>query len=90
MSRTPPGAPTSDSFNLFVWDVYGTWTPRDWMRWDFGNSRQPMQIPQPTFRNISVVTTNFGLDWRLSPRWLTAGQMLYSTYSDSNARFYAL
>jgi hypothetical protein len=83
----PPSTEPVDDFDLFIWDAYATVLPADWVRFDIGNSRQTLTIPQTVFRQIYLTTTNVGLDWRISPRVLGILEPSYRTYSDSNARF---
>ncbi|MEJ2722592.1 MAG: tetratricopeptide repeat protein, partial [bacterium] len=85
----PPAAEPVEDFDLFVWDVYVTVTPRDWLRLDAGSSRVTMPIPVPVYRRIDVTTENIGLDWRISHRVATFWATAYSSYSDGNARFAA-
>ena len=82
-----PGNLRNNEFNLFVWDVYATLTPSDWVRLDIGNSRQTLVIPQTTFLEIDVTETTAGLDWRLHHRFATFWTLKYSAYSDDNSRF---
>ncbi|UCH84786.1 MAG: tetratricopeptide repeat protein [Candidatus Latescibacterota bacterium] len=82
----PPGTDPVDDFNLFVWDVFLTVTPRDWLRLDAGNSRETMPIPETIYRRIDVITTNLGLDWRIKHRVITFWNAAYSSYSDGNGR----
>lgn len=79
----------NNEFNLFVWDVYATLTPSDWVRFDIGNSRQTLGIPQTMFLEIDVTETTAGLDWRLRHRFATFWNLKYSAYSDDNSRFAA-
>jgi tetratricopeptide (TPR) repeat protein len=82
----PPATATVDDFNLFVWDAYATVFPADWVRFDIGNSRETLTIPQTVFRQIHLTTNNIGLDWRMSPRVMLFLEPSYRTYSDDNAR----
>ncbi|UCG51988.1 MAG: tetratricopeptide repeat protein [Candidatus Latescibacterota bacterium] len=85
----PPNTGARDDFNLLVWDIYLTVTPRDWVRCDVGSSRETMQIPEPVFRRIHVTTENIGLDWRIAHRAITFWELMYSSYSDGNSRLAA-
>jgi hypothetical protein len=49
-----PEAYWKDDFNLFTVDGYATWTPRDWMRWDFGLFHGSLTNPDAIFRGISL------------------------------------
>ena len=86
----PPSAEPVDDFDLLVWDAYLTVTPRDWVRFDAGSSRETMRIHEPVFRKIHVTTESGGLDWRLTHRVNTFWNIKYSSYSDGNSRFAAL
>jgi hypothetical protein len=85
----PPGSEPVDDFNLLVWDLYATVTPRDWLRFDVGNSRETMPIPEPIYRRIDVTTTKAGADWRIKHRVNTFWETGFSSYSDGNNRFSA-
>jgi tetratricopeptide (TPR) repeat protein len=86
----PPSTQAVSDFDLFVWDAYATLTPQDWIRLDFGSSRQTMTIPEPVFRGIDVTTFSAGLDWRMAHRVVTFWETRFSDYSDGNSRFAAL
>ncbi len=83
----PPSTEAVSDFNLMLWDVYFTLTPRDWVRFDLGSSRQTMTIPEPVYRGISVTNFNAGLDWRVAHRAVTFWELRFSNYSDGNSRF---
>ena len=83
----PPSTAQLDKFDLFVWDAWGTWMPKDRVRFDLANSRQTLTIPQTVFREIDLTTTSLGLDWRMSPRVVGYLVPSYRTYSDGNSRF---
>ena len=82
-----PNNVQNDNFNLLIWDAYATFNPDDWVRVDIGNSRQTLDIPQTTFREIDVTETNAGLDWRLRHRLIAFSSLKYGKYSDTNSRF---
>lgn len=82
----PPSTEPRDQFDLFVWDAWGTWMPKDRVRLDLANSRQTLTIPQTVFRQIDLTTTSLGLDWRMSPRVIGYLVPSYRTYSDGNSR----
>lgn len=83
----PPTLQTVDEFNLFIWDIYATITPADGVRFDIGNSRQSIDIPEAIFKHIDVVETSIGLDYRLGKQVVTFWEPRYAAYGDGNARF---
>ncbi|MFQ5510209.1 MAG: tetratricopeptide repeat protein [Candidatus Krumholzibacteriia bacterium] len=81
-----PNNALNDDFDVFIWDVYGTLTPSDWVRVDAGNARQTLDIPQTLFRDIRVTETSVGVDWRLRHRLMTFWALQHDAYSDTNSR----
>jgi Flp pilus assembly protein TadD len=75
-----------DDFNLLTVDAYATWTPRDWMRWDFGVFHGSLTNPDAIFRGISLTEFSAGLDWRLRSNLMLASAAALSFYSDDNTR----
>jgi tetratricopeptide (TPR) repeat protein len=75
-----------NDFNLFTIDGYATFTPRDWMRWDFGLFHGSLTNPDAIFRGISLTELSAGLDWRLGTNLLSASSAGVSFYSDANTR----
>ena len=76
-----------DEFNLFVFDVYGTLTPRDWTRIDFGVSRSSIDNPDAIFRGISRVELAAGLDRRLRSNLVWISSLEIAWYNDGNSSF---
>jgi hypothetical protein len=75
-----------NDFNLLTLDGYVTYTPRDWMRWDFGVFRGSLANPDAVFRGISLTELSAGLDWRPRSNLLSASSADVSFYSDDNTR----
>jgi tetratricopeptide (TPR) repeat protein len=76
-----------DDFNLFTVDAYMTYTPRDWMRWDFGLYHGSLAVPDAIFRGIALTELSAGLDWRLRTNLLSASAADFTFYNDDNFRF---
>lgn len=74
-----------DEFNLFVFDAFGTLTPRDWTRIDIGVSRNSIDNPEAIFRGISRVEFGAGLDQRLRSNLLWVSAFDAAWYSDGNS-----
>ena len=75
-----------DSFNLFTIDGYATFTPRDWMRWDFSLYRGSLTNPDAIYRGITLTQFSAGLDWRLRSNLLNTTSADVTFYNDANTR----
>ncbi|HEX6791876.1 MAG TPA: tetratricopeptide repeat protein [Candidatus Krumholzibacteria bacterium] len=75
-----------DDFDLFTVDGYATWTPRDWMRWDFGLFHGSLTNPDAIFRGISLTELSAGLDYRFRSNLMLASAAALTFYSDDNTR----
>jgi tetratricopeptide (TPR) repeat protein len=75
-----------DEFNLLTVDAYLTYTPRDWMRWDFGLFHGSLANPDAIFRGIALTELSAGLDWRLRSNLLSASSLDFTFYNDDNRR----
>jgi hypothetical protein len=75
-----------DEFNMFTVDGYATYTPRDWMRWDFGLFHGSLTNPDAIFRGISLTELSAGLDWRFRTNLMLASAAALTFYSDDNTR----
>jgi len=75
-----------DDFNLFTVDGYATWTPRDWVRWDFGYFHGSLTNPDAIFRGITLNAFSAGLDWRFRSNLMNTAAADLTFYSDDNTR----
>lgn len=82
-----PGDPVIGNFDLIVWDIYATVTPRDYLRIDVGTNREVLTVPTAIFNEINFVGINAGVDWRPRERLLLVGQVRYEDFSDDNRRW---
>jgi|GEM_PF-1373551 len=86
--RAAPAQPFTSrkDFNLLLVDAYATITPGDWVRSDLGVSRGSIENPEPIFRAIAYTDYTAGLDWRLTPTWLTVSSASFTDYNDGNTK----
>lgn len=75
-----------DEFNLFTFDGYVTFYPRDWTRIDVSLFHGSLQNPDAIFRGISLTEISGGLDRRLNTNTLWATTLEVAWYSDVNHR----
>ena len=78
-----------DEFNMLTLDSYATFTPRDWVRADFGIFRGPLDNPVPIFRGIFLTEYSGGLDYRFRQTMISVTAAAYADFSDGNRRFRA-
>lgn len=74
-----------DEFNLLTYDVYATFTPRDWTRIDVGLARGPIDNPDAIFRGISRTQFSAGLDQRLRSNLTWVSALETAWYNDGNS-----
>ena len=82
-----PGEPPTGDFDLPVWDIYVTITPRDYLRIDIGTDRQTIPVPSAIYNKIDYIAESIGIDWRIRERLTLTGKAWYSDYSDANSRW---
>jgi tetratricopeptide (TPR) repeat protein len=75
-----------NEFNLFTIDGYATYSPRDWMRWDFGYFHGSLTNPDAIFRGITLDQLTAGLDWRFRSNLMNTSAADITFYSDANTR----
>ncbi len=75
-----------DEFNLFTIDGYVTYTPRDWVRWDFGYFHGSLTNPDAIFRGITLDQSTAGLDWRFRSNLMNSASADLTFYNDDNTR----
>lgn len=81
-----PNTDTTNDFDFFMWDIYATLTPHDWVRIDVGTARTSVDIPRPIYMKIHATSTAVGLDWRWTPLVTSFWQLRVTNFSDSNRR----
>jgi len=75
-----------NDFNLFTVDGYATYSPRDWVRWDFGYFHGSLTNPDAIFRGITLDEFSAGLDWRFRSNLMNATSGDLTFYNDGNTR----
>jgi hypothetical protein len=85
-SALGPESYWQDEFNLFTFDGYATWTPRDWVRWDIGVFHGSLTNPDAIFRGISLTELSLGFDWRFRSNLMNSASADVTFYSDDNTR----